>query len=120
MNGYFRNGMVALALLASANVASAAGMTNSAATSEHLNLTAAQQKEIWQGLSPQATKETAPGNFKPTLGAVAPSSIKLQPLPNKVSDEVPAVKPYDYAMLQNQVLIVEPSTRKIVDIVNRS
>ena len=120
MNGYFRNGMVALALVAGAGGASAAGMTNSAATNDHLNLTAAQQKEIWQGVSPQGTKETAPADFKPTVGAVAPSSIKLQPLPTKVSNEVPAVKSYDYSMLANQVLIVAPSSRKIVDIVNRS
>jgi len=36
MNGYFRNGMVALALVAGAGGASAAGMTNSAATNDHL------------------------------------------------------------------------------------
>ena len=120
MNGYFRNGIVALALMASAGVAAAAGMANSAASNEHLNLTTAQQKEIWQSVSPLATKETAPAAFKATIGAAAPSSIKLQPLPTKVSSEVPAVKPYDFAMLQNQVLIVDPSSRKIVDIVNRS
>jgi Protein of unknown function (DUF1236) len=120
MNGNFRNGMIALALVASTSVAAAAGMASSAASSEHLNLSTAQQKDIWQGVSKQAATETTPADFKPTLGAVAPSSIKLQPLPTKVSNEVPAVKPYDYAMLHDQVLIVDPSSRKIVDIVNRS
>jgi hypothetical protein len=122
MNAYVRNGMAALALIASAGVASAAGtgMSNSAATTDHLNLTTAQQKEIWQGVSQQASKATAPADFKPVIGAAAPSSIKLQPLPTKVASEVPAVKSYDFAMLQNQVLIVDPSSRKIVDIVNRS
>jgi Protein of unknown function (DUF1236) len=120
MNGYFRNGMVALALVASAGVASAAGMANSAASNQHLNLTTAQQKEIWQGVSPQATKETTPAAFKATIGAAAPSTITLQPLPTKVGNEVPVVKSYDFAMLQNHVLIVDPSSRKIVDIVNHS
>ncbi len=120
MNTYSRNGIVALALLASAGVAAAAGMSRSAATNDHLNLTGAQQKEIWQGVSQQASKETAPATFKATLGEATPSSIKLQPLPTKVSSEVPAVKSYDFAMLQNQVLIVDPSSRKIVDIVSRS
>jgi len=120
MNAYLRNGMAMLALIASAGVAAAAGMTNSATTSEHLNLTTAQQKEIWQGVSQQAAKETAPPAFKATLGEATPSIIKLQPFPSKVVHEVPAVKSYDYAMLQNQVLIVDPSSRKIVDIVNRS
>ena len=120
MNAYIRSGMAVLALVASAGVATAAGMSNSAAATDHLNLTGAQQKEIWQGVSQQASKETAPASFKATVGEVAPTSIKLQPLPTKVSNEVPAVKSYDYAMLQNQVLIVDPSSRKIVDIVNRS
>jgi hypothetical protein len=114
MNGYFRNGMIALALIAGASVASAAGMANSAAANDHLNLTAAQQKEIWQGVSPQATKETAPANFKATVGAAAPSSI------NQDQHEVPAVKSYDYAMLQNKALIVDPSSRKIVEVINHS
>ncbi len=39
-----------------AGVAAAAGMSRSAATNDHLNLTGAQQKEIWQGVSPQASK----------------------------------------------------------------
>jgi hypothetical protein len=120
MNAYFRNGMAALALVASAGVAAAAGMSNSSAANDHLNLTSAQQKEIWQGVSQQASKETAPASFKPVLGAATPSSLKLQPVPTKVANEVPAVKSYDFAMLQNQVLIVDPSSRKIVDIVTRS
>jgi hypothetical protein len=32
---------------------------------------------------------------------------------------VPALKPYDFAMLQNQVLIVNPSSKKIVDILSQ-
>ena len=120
MNAYIRNGVAVLALVASAGVASAAGMSNSAAATDHLNLTSAQQKEIWQGVSDQASKATAPASFKATVGEVAPTTIKLQPLPTKVANEVPAVKSYDYAMLQNRVLIVDPSSRKIVDIVNRS
>ena len=120
MNNYFRSGMAALALVASAGVAAAAGMSGAGVTAKHLNLTNAQQKEIWQGVSQQASKETAPASFTPTIGEVAPTSIKLQPLPTKVSNEVPAVKSYDFAMLPDQVLIVDPSSRKIVDIVNRS
>jgi hypothetical protein len=48
-----------------------------------------------------------------------PNAVKLQPLPNSVSSQVPAVKPYEYAMLQNQVLIVDPSSKKIVDIITQ-
>ena len=120
MNAYLRNVMAALAVVACTGAAAAAGMSGSGATTEHLNLTNAQQREIWQGVNQQAAKETAPAAFKPTLGEAAPSSIKLQPLPTRVSNEVPAVKSYDFALLQHQVLIVDPSSRKIVDIFKRS
>jgi hypothetical protein len=120
MNGYFRNAVAVLALVAGTGFAAAAGMSNPASTSDHLNLSSSQQKEIWQDVSTQATKETAPSSFKAALGAVTPTAIKLQPLPTKASTDVPVVKSYDYAMLQNQVLIVDPSSRKIVDIVRGS
>jgi len=63
--------------------------------------------------------ESSPASLKAVLGEVVPNSMKLQPMPKEVSDQVPAVKPYDFATLQNQVLIVNPASRKIVDIVTR-
>ena len=119
MNGCFRNGLAALALVASAGVALAAGPSGAVSTGEHLNLTTAQRHEIWQSVDKPAMKQTAPAGFKATVGEAAPSSIKLQPLPSDVSKQVPAVKSYDFAMVQNQVLIVDPSSKKIVDIVTQ-
>ena len=119
MNGNFRCGLAALALIASAGIATAAGTNGSATSSDHLNLSNTQRHEIWQSLGKQTTKENAPVGFKAMVGETAPGSIKLQPLPGDVSSRVPAVKSYDYAMLQNQVLIVDPSSKKIVDIVTR-
>jgi hypothetical protein len=118
MTSILRNGVAVLALVSSAGIAAAASTVGSA-TAEHLNLTASQRHEIWQGVSKQATKETPPAGFKATVGAALPSSIKMQPLPTSVSKQVPAVKSDEYAMLQKQVLIVDPSSKKIVDIVTQ-
>jgi hypothetical protein len=82
-------------------------------------LTDAQRQEIWQGVSKQATNERLPTGFKAAVGETVPGSIKMEPLPNDVSAAVPAPKPYDFAMLQNQVLIVNPSSKKIVDILSQ-
>jgi hypothetical protein len=117
MNSNFRSGVAALALIASTGLAAAAGTT--ATSSDHLNLSSNQRHEIWQSLSKQTAKENAPVGFKAMVGETAPGSIKLQPLPVDVSSRVPAVKSYDYAMLQNQVLIVDPSSKRIVDIVTQ-
>jgi Protein of unknown function (DUF1236) len=118
MNRNFCYGLAALIVTASTGVAAAAGVTGSA-TSDHLNLTSAQRHEIWQTVSKQAAKENAPTGFKAMVGETAPGSIKLQALPSDVSSRIPAMKWYDFAMLQNQVLIVDPSSKKIVDIVTQ-
>lgn len=48
-----------------------------------------------------------------------PSSIKLQSLPANLSSQIPAVKSYNYAMLQSDLLIVDPTSKKIVDIITQ-
>jgi hypothetical protein len=102
-----------------AGIATAAGPNGAATSSDHLNMSNTQRHEIWQSLSKQAAKENAPVSFKAMVGETAPGSIKLQVLPGDVSNRVPAVKSYDYAMLQNQMLIVDPISKKIVDIVTQ-
>jgi hypothetical protein len=43
--------------------------------------------------------------------------MQLKTLPSSVSNQVPQVQSYDYAMVQNQLLIVDPATKKIVSII---
>lgn len=80
-----------------------------------LKLTVAQRAEIWRHLGNQAT-ENAPG-FEPKIGEPVPTRLHLKSLPRNVSSQVPAVQPYEYAMLHSQLLIVDPSTKKIVAII---
>jgi hypothetical protein len=110
-----RIGTIAFALLAGIGSASMASPGGSAWITD--GLTAAQHQEIWQGISKQVRGENAPGDFKAAVGEAAPNALKLQPMPKDVSDQIPAVKPYDFAMLQNQVLIVNPTSRAIIDII---
>lgn len=81
-----------------------------------LNLATSQRAEIWQNLSAQP-KGTPPAGFSPKVGEALPSTIGLKPLPSNVSNQVPTVKQDEYAILQNQLLIVDPSSKKIVDII---
>ena len=78
-----------------------------------LTLTNSQREAIWQMLAnqPNATGKSL------NIGQVVPSSVSLQPFATSVSDQVPAVKSYDYTMLNNQLLIVDPASKKVVAIV---
>ena len=46
-----------------------------------------------------------------------PTSLQLKSLPNSVSRQVAQVQSYHYAMVQNELLIVDPATKKIVIII---
>jgi hypothetical protein len=89
------------------------------AASDMLSLSNAQQKSIWSDVSRQASNQYAPLGFDAAVGTALPSSVSVYTLPSKAERDVPALKPYRYAMLQDKILIVNPSDRKIADVVTR-
>jgi hypothetical protein len=88
------------------------------APKDRLTLSGAQELAIFQSISRQdAKKETAPSGFTAEIGQPVPKSITLHKLPSDAASRVPTVKAYDYAMLQNQLLIVNPHDRIGVDVI---
>src|SRR6516162_4273564 len=107
-------------LMAGVSAASAAGMSQSNSTtmsqpaSDTLTLTSAQQKTVWNDLHGQATEQKAPSGFNATVGAIIPSTVKNEPVPSKAATSVPALKSFNFAMVNGKLLIVNPSDKKIV------
>ena len=60
--------------------------------------------------------DKAAGSFQPQTGATIPPSIEPEAFPQDLSAQVPAMQPYVYLKLKGQVLIVDPMSRKIVDL----
>jgi opacity protein-like surface antigen len=89
------------------------------AASDTLTLSGDQQKSIWNDLSRQASNESAPSGFNVAVGAQVPSSMKTYPMPRQAARDVPAAKPYRYAMTQDKLLIVNPGDHKIADVVTK-
>ena len=110
-------------LVAGVSAASASGMSQSNSTSnstmsqDTLRLTSAQQKMVWNDLHGQATEQKAPSGFNATIGAIVPSTVKTEPVPSKAATSVPALKSFNFAMV-NGMLIVNPSDKKIVDVIS--
>jgi len=48
------------------------------------------------------------------VGARVPASVALQALPERLAARIPAAWPYGYAVIDNRVLLVDPSTGTIV------
>jgi hypothetical protein len=82
-----------------------------------LNLTSTQRQDIYRAVTKLNASETEPANFTAWVGEVVPSTVTLHALPASAAKQVPAVRSYDYATLGNEVLIVNPSTKKIADVI---
>jgi len=86
---------------------------------DNLTLTRSQQRTVWKDLAKQASNRAAPSNFTASVGATIPGAITIQAVPAKVAARVSSLKPYDYALLHNKLLIVNPNDKKVVDVITR-
>lgn len=120
----------AVALASSVGIASAAeqGSTTSktsepsamhATTKPALSLTSSQQKLAWKDVERSARAQKTPADFAPRVGATVPNDVALKPVPAALGRRVSVLKPYDYALLRHELLIVDPSDKKVVDVINR-
>lgn len=51
------------------------------------------------------------------VGSQLPGDLDLQPLPPAVADLVPEYRGYNYVVANDQVVIVKPSTREVVEVI---
>jgi hypothetical protein len=67
----------------------------------------------------QQLGSTAPVIIKErvTVGATVPETVELQSVPETIVSDVPSVKGYRYFVYNDDVVLVDPQTRKIVTIV---
>jgi Protein of unknown function (DUF1236) len=84
----------------------------------NLQLSASQKQTIYQGLTgPQAKNNPEPVGFRAAAGAQVPEAIKLEPLPKVVVDLVPKLSSYQYAVVSRQVIIVDPDSKTVVEVI---
>jgi len=90
-----------------------------APATDTLALTAAQQHAVYQAVSRKDTRAKPPAGFAASIGAVVPKKVKLHPLPSEAASRNPVLRRYDYAMLDDRLLIVDPMDKKIVAIITQ-
>jgi hypothetical protein len=91
--------------------------TASAAPSDTLNLTSTQQKTAWNDLYMPSLNQKAPSGFNLIVGAVIPNSVTTAAVPSKAARAVPSLRPYNFAMVQGKLVIVNPSDKKIAEVI---
>lgn len=126
MKKYTSIAAVAALLLAGVSAASAApilpaglpaGGQIAPPARDTLNLTSAQQKTAWKDLHMKSLNQAAPSGYQVRVGAVVPKDIATGRMTAKASGDVPALKPYRFAQLGNKLAIINPTDRKIADVI---
>jgi Protein of unknown function (DUF1236) len=107
----------AAVLLSSATAASAAAMSNQAKATDTLNLTSAQRKTAWKDLYMPSLNQQSPSGFTAAVGAVVPNGVTAVAVPSKAAQAVPPLRPYDFALVQGKLVIVNPSDKKIAEVI---
>ena len=88
----------------------------SGAIEQKLILTPAQRIAIYEQVSKDKSK-VAPKDFSPVIGADVPPMIELYMLPDDAIAGVPAAKLYKYTMVENKVVLVDPTKMRVVDVI---
>jgi Spy/CpxP family protein refolding chaperone len=83
-----------------------------------IGLSADQKQAIWDSVGKNKGAK-APANFQASVGANVPAQIALRPLPSTLSKQVPDAKKYRYAKIADEVVLVDPSTHKVIDIIKQ-
>jgi hypothetical protein len=83
---------------------------------QDLALTPAQRRAIYAAVVKDKSK-TAPRPFAATVGAEVPPMIELYTLPDPVLAENQSAKYYEYTLLQDKVVLVDPTRMRVIDVI---
>jgi Protein of unknown function (DUF1236) len=116
MSSQRRLGVIALALIGSVGLATAqtSGTLDKGA---NLELTPAQRSAIYATVANQKLATPPPANLHVSVGADLPPSMQLYDWPESVAADVPAAKIYKYTVVQDQVVVADPTRMRVVDII---
>jgi hypothetical protein len=84
-----------------------------------LQLTPEQRTSILNAVRRDNTKAASPVSFVASVGAPVPPSIELYLLPDSVISQVPEAKVVKYTTMQNQIVLVDPTTMRVVEVISQ-
>lgn len=85
---------------------------------EPLVLSPQQRVVIYRTVTRERLAPAPPRNVVIRRGEVVPPAVVLSPLPDSVYVEAPQLRPYKYFYVNNQLVLVDPVTSEVVDILD--
>lgn len=84
---------------------------------QNLTLTPSQRRAIYDAVGRDKSKMAKP-QFSAQIGAAVPPMIELHSLPDQVLAENRAANFYEYTVVQDKVVLVDPTRMRVVDIIS--
>jgi len=113
---------VAIFVLASANASAQTTVIERdgpvVVTRERLELTPAQRTTIYRTVTRERVV-SAPQEVDVRVGARLPRTVELREIPPTLIEEVPAVRRYRTMVVNNEVVLVDPITSEVVEIIRQ-
>jgi Protein of unknown function (DUF1236) len=79
-----------------------------------VNINDQQRTRISQSISHLDVRPLNSVNFSLSVGTAVPRDVRLQPLPAEVVEVVPQYRGYNFVLVKDEIVIVEPSSYRIV------
>jgi hypothetical protein len=100
-------------------VAAAQAPPQASPTIPVLHLLPEQRLAIYQSVTEAQKNNAAPIGFQATVGAPVPDTVELTPLSDSVARLIPEAANFRVAMIENQVVVVDPNTRQVIAVVTQ-
>ena len=98
------------------NQQNAADRSSNTNVNASVNINDQQRTRISASISHLNVQPLTNVNFTLSVGTVVPRDIRLQPLPAEVVEIVPQYRGYNFVLVKDEIVIIEPSTYKIVTV----
>jgi Protein of unknown function (DUF1236) len=116
----------ATAILVLAGAAAASAQTTiiereapSIVTRERVELSPAQRTIIYRSATRERIATAPPAGVQVRLGARVPRQVELYEMPTTIVEEVPTIRRYRYMVVNDEVVLVDPATSEVVEVIRR-
>ena len=73
--------------------------------------------EFRQSITKTGVSRVTDVNFSLNVGTAVPRSVTLHPLPTAIVTLVPAYRSYRFVLIRDDIVIIDPDTYEIVDVI---
>jgi hypothetical protein len=84
---------------------------------DRVRLDQRQETDLRSRLEKHSEGASVSANINVRVGAALPETVRLQELPSDVVAEYPQFRGYDFVRVRDEIVIVEPGTREVVQVI---